>query len=101
MSTPPRSCAICGHSTVHYRFWPGVHGDRVVCFADPCESDAVLLHALRIVRDEDGHMHGGPWGSRPPPQGVQSWMERAPLAFRISVDTEIEALRAAWRKEHP
>ena len=46
-------------------------------------------------------MRGGPWGPVPPPQGVTSWIEHAPLAFRIAVDTEIEALRAAWKKEHP
>lgn len=91
----PMICAVCGVETVYYHLWPGVDGDRPVCWEGGCESDgpnSKLLAALGIVR-ENGWLTSGPWGAEPPPEGLLAWFENAPPAFRESVDQEIRRLR--------
>ncbi len=86
------TCSVCGVETIYYHLWPGVEGDRPVCWEGGCESDEKLTSALGIVR-EGGWLTSGPWGPKPPPEGLNSWFEHAPLEFRKRVDEEIGKLR--------
>ncbi len=91
----PKICAVCGVETVHYHLWPGVGGDRPVCWEVGCASDgpnSKMLADLGIVR-ENGWLTSGPWGLEPPPDGLLAWFKNAPQEFRERVDEEIAKLK--------
>lgn len=84
-------CAVCGRDVVWTDLWPGVNGDRPICYEGGEDCTERLMGALGITR-EGGWLASGPWGPEPPPEGIMEWM-RTSMEFRELLDATIEMLR--------